>query len=313
MNRKLSIFWSKGFIIGLIILLLNDHFLKSTFHNWFTGKISDVAGLFIFPIFFAVILPKYKKHIYWITALGFIVWKSPFSTGLIDFINASNIIYLKRVIDWTDLLALFILPASLFYSNQYKEKTFRLSPLPVIIITSFAFIATSRSSQHVAWYNYGFVYSKAELIQRLNIIAKEDKQLPISEHVENSNYHEVNGIDSVFYHISGYREFRDTFYTEFKKIDTVRVYQIPNKDTIYISKNRLQYNLDVQKYFKEKEKDYCSSVVATIDIRGNESGSSLSVLGFDTRNCSGIFEKKDVSKEMDKLQKKLEKRLKKKK
>ena len=40
------------FLVGLGILLLNDFYLKYAFSNAFTGKLSDVAGLFIFPFFF---------------------------------------------------------------------------------------------------------------------------------------------------------------------------------------------------------------------------------------------------------------------
>jgi hypothetical protein len=32
------------FIIGLPVLLINDHYLKWMFHNWATGKLSDFAG-----------------------------------------------------------------------------------------------------------------------------------------------------------------------------------------------------------------------------------------------------------------------------
>ena len=42
---------SPGFVVGLSLLLLNDLFLKARFHNPLTGKLSDFAGLFVFPLF----------------------------------------------------------------------------------------------------------------------------------------------------------------------------------------------------------------------------------------------------------------------
>lgn len=32
-------------------MALNDHFLKYHFNSWWTGKLSDFAGLFFFPLF----------------------------------------------------------------------------------------------------------------------------------------------------------------------------------------------------------------------------------------------------------------------
>lgn len=34
---------------SMLLLGLNDHCLKATYHNWITGKLSDFAGLVVFP------------------------------------------------------------------------------------------------------------------------------------------------------------------------------------------------------------------------------------------------------------------------
>lgn len=39
------------FISALIVLIVNDQFLKQTFGNWWTGKISDAAWLVLCPLF----------------------------------------------------------------------------------------------------------------------------------------------------------------------------------------------------------------------------------------------------------------------
>lgn len=54
-KRNFSILVSPGFLLCLCLLLLNDFILKSEFHNALTGKLSDFAGLFIFPLFFSAL------------------------------------------------------------------------------------------------------------------------------------------------------------------------------------------------------------------------------------------------------------------
>jgi hypothetical protein len=200
MKRHWSIFWSPGFTVGLILLLFNDHYLKSTFHNFFTGKLSDVAGLFIFPIFFAVLLPKFKKHIYWITAIGFIFWKSPFSGSLIEIWNSLGLFTIKRVIDYSDLIALFILPVSYRYFEKNKSNEVRFTPIPVMIVAAFAFIATSKGPERIKVnYQHTFNFPLDTLKSRLFF----NDQIKILDHYEyrekwqNLNSLEQNSIDSI--------------------------------------------------------------------------------------------------------------------
>jgi len=37
-------------ILAIAVLVLNDHVLKARFGGWWTGKLSDVAGLAVFPL-----------------------------------------------------------------------------------------------------------------------------------------------------------------------------------------------------------------------------------------------------------------------
>lgn len=41
---------------AVVVLWLNDAFLKARFHNALTGKLSDLAGCFVLPLFVAVLL-----------------------------------------------------------------------------------------------------------------------------------------------------------------------------------------------------------------------------------------------------------------
>ena len=168
-KNSLSILVSPAFLVGLGLLLLNDFFLKAAFHNWFTGKLSDFAGLFIFPLFFTAFVPKRKRWIYAVTAIGFVFWKSGFSQPLIDLWNAQPYFNIGRVIDYTDLIALMVLPVSFLYGNQNKQHQTKPLLLYVsCIISVFAFAATS-PARHKATYSqeYKFDITQARLLDRM--------------------------------------------------------------------------------------------------------------------------------------------------
>jgi hypothetical protein len=62
MKRKELIF-NPYFIGGLSVLMLNDFYLKHEYGNYLTGKLSDFAGLLIFPMFVTFLLPLLKVSI----------------------------------------------------------------------------------------------------------------------------------------------------------------------------------------------------------------------------------------------------------
>lgn len=145
--RILRTYWFLG---AVALLLLNDFVLKAALHNWFTGKLSDFAGLFFFPLFFTVFFPKRAKLIFIATALLFIFWKSPFSAGLIAWINLLPGFHYGRVVDFTDLLALSILPVSYYiFTKQDEFKQLRLTPIAPLVISAFAMLATSQDEEYV--------------------------------------------------------------------------------------------------------------------------------------------------------------------
>ncbi len=140
--RILTTLW---FISGLSILLLNDFIFKEAYGNWLTGKLSDFAGLFIFPLFWTVIFPRFKKTIFVLTGVLFLLWKSSMSQGGIDLWNNLGVFPISRVQDYTDLMALSILPLAYFLEKQ-KEKLLvvRLHPVLPLLLALFSFVATSR-------------------------------------------------------------------------------------------------------------------------------------------------------------------------
>jgi len=94
---------SKLFLLGLVILILNDHYFKLAYPNWFTGKVSDFAGLFILPIFLSTVSEKSIRSNYLVTALIFLVWKSPIIEPLIAAGKATGISF-HRTVDYTDVI-----------------------------------------------------------------------------------------------------------------------------------------------------------------------------------------------------------------
>lgn len=140
-------FTSIGFILALTILLLNDFYFKIYYGNWLTGKLSDFAGLFVFPLFWTILFPKLKDKIYFASAIIFIYWKTVYSETLLEIINQLSIIKLNRVVDLTDLLALLILPFSYSYHHKGNKNFITINPIFIVILTSFSFIATSYDSE----------------------------------------------------------------------------------------------------------------------------------------------------------------------
>src|SRR5262249_49080806 len=138
-----------SFIAVLVVLLLNDFVLKPHFHNWLTGKLSDFAGLFIFPLFLSVWAPRFKATIYFSTALAFAFWKSASSQSLLETVNAVVPFQIGRTVDMTDLIALFTLPVSWRYVPADGPSIARIRPrravwaVAVSCFCVFAFAATS--------------------------------------------------------------------------------------------------------------------------------------------------------------------------
>lgn len=133
------------FLFSIILLLINDLYLKYEYHNYLTGKLSDFAGLFAFPYFFSCLFSKRIKMIYMLSGILFIFWKSEFSQPFFDFIHAYKI-GINRTIDYSDLISIIILPISYKYWKSDFKQIIKLNKnfKPIIIAMScFSFIATT--------------------------------------------------------------------------------------------------------------------------------------------------------------------------
>lgn len=170
------------FILSLFVLLVNDVSLKYEFPNLLTGKLSDFAGLFAFSIFWLCLFPAYRTHIIIGIALFFFWWKSPFSMSFIESWNQWIPLKLARVVDYTDLAALIVLPYAYKLTGQPYNRPIRHRRALVFLtggISIFAFCFTS--APRYALYNsrpdeinfYGHFTSsrsETEILSRLSAL-----------------------------------------------------------------------------------------------------------------------------------------------
>jgi hypothetical protein len=172
MKRNLDLLTTPGFLIALSLLLANDFLLKPAFHNALTGKLSDFAGLFAFAIFWTALFPKHKRIIHLIIAFGFLFWKSNWSQPLIDGWNDLPLFGVARTVDYSDMLALLVLPFAYLYceKNPSSVWSFGFAPHMLTLVAVFAFTATSFADERSFSPRkiYRFNMSKAELLDRLN-------------------------------------------------------------------------------------------------------------------------------------------------
>jgi hypothetical protein len=179
---------SLSFLVSLALLLLNDFVLKTIFHNWITGKISDFSGLFVFAIFFLTLFPWLKQEVIITIALGFIFWKSASSQAFITFWS-QYFFMINRTVDYTDLLALIVLPyAYSFFKNKAVKPKTNYSTIIIIVISLFSFCATSMKF-HTYTYNdrYYFTSTQDQLLSFLshqgNVISKEKSDNDVLENI----------------------------------------------------------------------------------------------------------------------------------
>lgn len=208
--------------MGLFCLLTNDFIFKYQFGGFLTGKLSDIAGLFIFPFFWSVFFARNKFVIYLLTVFIFTIWKTPLSTDLINWTNQTLGTEFSRVIDYSDLMALGILPLSYRHLQRIETRVstqynFRLVPFLISGVSLFAFVATSLPRKEVKkdlfiGQSYLIDLTKEEIFQnRMHAATALCDSL------------EVNMVDSLFF--INFRSGDNSFLTE------VKIYKVDNSKT----------------------------------------------------------------------------------
>jgi hypothetical protein len=131
---------------ALAVLIANDFILKPAFGTWWTGKLSDFAGLLAFSLFWGLLFKRWRVTVLTVTAVGFVYWKSPASMPLIDSANQFLPFTVGRVADWTDCAALVVLPVAAWLLGRTRGRNWvprALWEFALIPVAIFAFIATS--------------------------------------------------------------------------------------------------------------------------------------------------------------------------
>lgn len=211
MKRNKFLLLNYVFVVSIILLFINDHFLKLYFHNWFTGKFSDFLGMIIFPLFLAYIFPRLRTFSVFVSFILFIFWKSPFSDGFIDFYNQISPIAVARVVDYTDFIAFIflVIPFLLIKYDALLQplKIRKIRPALVLVPSIFMMMATSPppyyrygSDGMVLFNDYSFKIpkSKTEALDELknrNILFKKDTLMIIKRNNISSESLIMNGTD----------------------------------------------------------------------------------------------------------------------
>ncbi len=298
-NAGLALLTTPWFIGGLVVLFLNDFILKDLFSNWFTGKLSDFAGLFVFALFWIALFPKYRKLVLACIALAFVFWKSAYAQGFIDFWNEYAPFTIARVVDSTDLLALSALPiANRVAAQEYCWKKFQFSPVYSLLIAAFAFGATSQADVELKYgKKYDFEMSAEELVNKINQVPPNSiaTNYPLSLNFDNANFSTDQLGGPAWYYLSGYEQMSDTIYTDSTQttVDHVYEWEIPILDSSYVDQAGVfYYTIQAEKYMLESETGYCETVTARIILKDNGSKCSLILESIETSTCLALFDKK---------------------
>lgn len=166
------------FIISLILLVLNDLWLKQHFSNAITGKLSDFTGLFGFPFFGYYFFPRFTKEIHIFTAIFFLWFKSEWFSPVLDWLHSFGIpVY--WVIDYTDYIALISIALSYYvfskveysYSNAFLK-------YGIASLSIFSFIASTQPHTYRVTYivtdrEYLFKATLSETVASFNEVEQE--------------------------------------------------------------------------------------------------------------------------------------------
>ena len=115
-------------IAAIVILFINDQYLKYAYPSWLTGKLSDFAGLIFFPILFEPLV-KSRKWSVIITGIGFASVKlttvgngfyNQIYQGFFDILGWGQQVPL--VMDASDCIALMALWVPLKWIPQHTRR-----------------------------------------------------------------------------------------------------------------------------------------------------------------------------------------------
>ena len=232
MLKRARLLTHPSFILALAILLLNDHFLKSTFPCWLTGKLSDFAGLYVFAVFNYVVFGNMLKSrrtlfiMHFLIMLAFIIWKiAPVEIVFSKIQSTVNIPLPGRVKDISDLIALPILGLSYYFIVTCRVRSTLSEQLhfwkkAILIglsgIAFFSIVATSKLFTHDIKPNIEFKanHAPAEILYQLEDHLKSHNIEIISQICDSNTYTISTKTDFCPASVEGY-QFEGTFWFHF--------------------------------------------------------------------------------------------------
>lgn len=128
-------------LAALILTALNDHYLKYKFNNFLTGKISDFAGLFFFPLLLCALFDfikaplrehqilNQKKIIIFIILTDFLFMIFKYSMLREYLIEALKI---QIISDYSDLWAFTVNGLTYVFAKRYFSKEALKSPRKLV-------------------------------------------------------------------------------------------------------------------------------------------------------------------------------------
>jgi hypothetical protein len=147
MNARARYLLSPWFTGALFLLICNDLWWKAAYSNTLTGKLSDFSGVLVLGLLFNFFSERNRSLNALFVIVFFTFWKSPLSEGLIVTWNSLGLFSIARVVDYSDLWALVLLP--IVSHLPFPERTFRPAQLGVLLsCTAFALASTSRASSY---------------------------------------------------------------------------------------------------------------------------------------------------------------------
>ena len=184
LNRLVSIAGSWPFVVSLALLLANDLYLKLEYPGLITGKLSDVAGIFLVTYLSVGVFPRARLALSALVAVLFAIWKSPASQWAIDTINSHLTVNIGRVVDYTDMLALAAIPlawvcAARRSDFQISRRWNRVIAAPIVVV---AFLGVTGTSVLMPAGNYSI--RNNELDSRVEDSALLDAVRNVAEHYE---------------------------------------------------------------------------------------------------------------------------------
>lgn len=293
-----GIFRSTFFIIPLAVLILNDFLFKTHFPGAVTGKLSDITGIWVLALTLLAFFPNRKNVVYISVSLFFLLWKSPFSQLMIDGWNALPLFTIGRVVDYSDLLALAVLPLSGYVADAKPWLITKLNPVIPFVVAMFAFSATSKVKR-ISYDDNGYIFDfpVEELVERMNRLSADDSMsmnIPLSVHGQNANDTLVFMYDSLPCYVSRYEDRYDTiFKRNSSEIDTVFHFSVPVCDTMYMDDGGIVWyyiNFD-------QAADDCTSIPVKLWInRSSDNRSRIALKDIVIINCNTFYHSSDEEK-----------------